>query len=102
MLRLSLKTSISQPANKISKIWLLTFPALVQFVYVQNFSPLASKLGEEFEVTDRQMDIFPRYAIQSTFSSSSTHFAQRGSREKAMIIVRLRFVFFHISLVQQQ
>jgi len=37
------KTSISQPPNKISKIWLVTFLTLIRGVFMQNFSPLSCK-----------------------------------------------------------
>jgi len=51
----TLTTPINQPADKISKIRLETFLALIWGVFMQNFSTLAFKLREEFKVTDRRM-----------------------------------------------
>jgi len=51
---LSKKTLISQFLDKNSKIWLVAFLAINREVYMQNFYPLAAKLREEFEETDRQ------------------------------------------------
>jgi len=46
------KTLISQLLDKNSIVWWLAFWAINWRVSVQNFSPLASKLREEFEVTE--------------------------------------------------
>jgi len=44
---------ISQLLDKISNIHIVTFLILIRGVFMQNFSSLALKLREEFEVTDR-------------------------------------------------
>jgi len=50
------KTSISLLLDKISKIWLVTFLALIWEIYTENLGQLPLKLREEFEVTDRPID----------------------------------------------
>jgi len=45
---------ISKLLWKISKVWLVTFLALIRKIYIQNFNSLASKLREEFGVTRRE------------------------------------------------
>jgi len=43
---------VSQFRDKILKIWLATFFGFMWEIYAQNFNSLASKLREEFEVSD--------------------------------------------------
>jgi len=48
------KTLISQLQDKNSNIWLVAFKILILWLYMQNFSSVASILREPFEVTNRQ------------------------------------------------
>jgi len=60
-----LRTLNSQLLDKISKFCYVDFVPLMWELFLPNFSPLALKLWEEIEVTDRQMD--GRHAL-STWS----------------------------------
>jgi len=84
---LAQKTPDTSPHFQISKIPFVAFFALIWGAYTQNFSSLASKLRDKFEVTDGRMN---RYASPlnvcerveksaiNKFLNFSTRFARRG------------------------
>jgi len=87
------KTLISQSLSKNSKIWFIIFLTLNWKVYMQNFSPLAFKLREEFEVTDKHTwmeKLEPDWKIQDLNPSLNQYYLDLMRAIFSLTLFRLK------------
>jgi len=67
------KQLISQLLGKISKIWLVNFEPLIWWFFLPNFSPLASLVWPENEVTAGQMNAWCHAIFLQTLYKNGTN-----------------------------